>query len=68
MRWVFTQPDSALSVTEAFVEVDQAFYGLGHEKYITRPWQGDLVKTEMNLIMDNICAVLYDELVVAFDE
>ncbi|KAK9769887.1 hypothetical protein SCAR479_13432 [Seiridium cardinale] len=67
MRWVFSQPDSALSLDHAFTEIDQIHYGLGNEMYILDPWQGNLVKTEMNAVLENICAAMNDELGTAFD-
>ncbi|KAL5334133.1 cytochrome P450 [Aspergillus crustosus] len=67
MRWVMKQPDNVLSVSEAFAEFDQADYSLGHAKYILDAWQGHLVKTDLNLVLENIVAALNDELGVAFD-
>ncbi|KAL3478474.1 cytochrome P450 [Aspergillus californicus] len=68
LRWVLAQPESVLSVDDAFVEVDQADYSLGHAKYIQDAWQAMLVKTELNPVLENIVAALNDELGVAFDE
>lgn len=67
LRWANAQPDSVLSVEEAFAEIDQADYSLGDAKYIKDPWQGMLVKTEMNSVLENIVAALNEELGVAFD-
>ncbi|KAL2819035.1 cytochrome P450 [Aspergillus cavernicola] len=67
LRWVLSQPDNVLSTTEAFVDVDQADYSLGHSKYIADGWQGHLVKQEMNAVLENIFVALNDELGVAFD-
>jgi hypothetical protein len=68
MRWVITQPEGSLSPTEAFAELDQAFYSLGNDKYVTDAWQASLIRTHMNPALENICSVLYDELGVAFDK
>ncbi|KAL4940552.1 cytochrome P450 [Aspergillus oleicola] len=62
-----SQPDSVLSVGEAFAEIDQAEYSIGHSKYIVDAWQGNLVKTELNAALENIVQALNDELGVAFD-
>ncbi|KAL4928078.1 cytochrome P450 [Aspergillus undulatus] len=68
LKWAMTQPDSVLSVSEAFADIDQADYSLGHAKYIKDAWQGLLVKTELNAVLENIVAALNDELGVAFDK
>ncbi|KAF6818513.1 cytochrome p450 [Colletotrichum plurivorum] len=67
MRWVQAQPEDVLNPLEAFAEVDQVHHALGHSRYVTDPWQGFLVKTELNLVLENICAAMNDELGVAFD-
>lgn len=67
MRWVLAQSDDRLSVPEAMAELDQARWSLGHDTPITDPWQGMLVKTELNRVLESICAALNDELSVAFD-
>lgn len=67
LPWVFAQPESTLSLTQAFVEVDQVQYSLGHDRYVVDPWQGMLVKKEMNAVLENITAGLNDELAYAFD-
>jgi hypothetical protein len=67
MRWVLTQPESVLSVNDAFVEVDQVHYSLGHTRYVADPWQGNLVKKDMNAVLENIVRALNSELQVAFD-
>jgi hypothetical protein len=68
MRWVMKQPDAVLSVSDAFAEFDQADYSLGHSKYILDAWQGLLVKTELNVVLENIVAAMNEELGVAFDK
>ncbi|KAM6513676.1 hypothetical protein FALCPG4_016050 [Fusarium falciforme] len=67
MRWVLAQPDTKLDVAHAFAEVDQVKWSLGHEKYVIDPWQGMLVKTELNSMLENICSALNNELKYAFD-
>ncbi|KAH7163462.1 cytochrome P450 [Dactylonectria estremocensis] len=68
MKWVLAQPDSVLNVEEAFVEVDQVRWGMGHEKFVSDAWQGMLVKTEMNQVLEAICAAMNNELGVVFDK
>ncbi|KAF3799970.1 Cytochrome P450 monooxygenase tenB [Colletotrichum gloeosporioides] len=67
MRWVLTQPEDQLSPSEAFAEVDQIHYALGDARYVTDAWQGHLVKTDMNLILENVCAAMNNELGIAVD-
>lgn len=38
------QPDHILSVFEAFAEIDQIKWSLGHDKILADAWQGMLVK------------------------
>jgi hypothetical protein len=56
-----------LSNNEAFLEVNQTYYSLGHTKYVGDPWQSMLVKREMNAVLENIVLGLNEELQVAFD-
>ncbi|KAL2787875.1 cytochrome P450 [Aspergillus keveii] len=67
LRWVLAQPESVLSVADAFVEIDQVVYSLGHERYVADPWQGNLVRQELNSVLENICAAMNNELGIAFD-
>ncbi|KAI5460220.1 cytochrome P450 [Mariannaea sp. PMI_226] len=68
MKWVLSQPDHLLSTHLAFAEIDQAKWSLGHDKFVADPWQALLVKTEMNIVLETICASLNNELSVVFDE
>ena len=67
IRWLISQPDGVLSTYDAFLELDQIDYILGHHKYITDPWQGMLVKRDMNSVLENLVVALDDELKLAFD-
>lgn len=67
MRWALSQPDDALSVGDAFAEVDGAFYALGTEQPIVDAWQGMLVKTQMSKVLETLCQAMNEELGVAFD-
>lgn len=68
MRWVQAQPESVLSVVEAFSDIDQVKYSFGHKKYVEDPWQGMLVKHKLNAVLENIVQAMNDELQVAFDD
>lgn len=67
MRWVLARSENELSHAEAILEVVQLKYGLGHERYKADPWPGMLVKTEINSMLENVCAAMNDELSHAFD-
>ncbi|EXJ89682.1 hypothetical protein A1O3_02749 [Capronia epimyces CBS 606.96] len=67
MRWVLARPENELSHADAVLEVVQLKYGLGDEKYKADPWPGMLVKTEINAMLENVCADMNDELAHAFD-
>ncbi|KAK3313121.1 cytochrome P450 [Apodospora peruviana] len=66
-RWLSSQPDNVASVWEAFAQFDRVYYSLGAHKYITDPYQGMLVKTEMNPMLEAIVAAMNDELGFVFD-
>ncbi|CAM1504814.1 Fc.00g024050.m01.CDS01 [Cosmosporella sp. VM-42] len=68
MRWVLSQPDELLDVAHAFADVDQVRWSLGHEKIVVDAWQGLIVKTDMNRVLENICAAMNNELGLVFDE
>lgn len=68
MKWVLSQPESKLSHGDAIVEVVQLKYGLGHEKYKTDPWPGMLVKSDINAMLESVCADINDELSSAFSK
>lgn len=48
--------------------MDQAGYSAGGEQYVMDPWQGILVRTDMNSVLEKICKALDEELGFAFDE
>lgn len=43
--WAMSLPDSALSVSQAFLQANLSTYSLGHAGYWGDPWQFGLVKT-----------------------
>ncbi|KAK8867734.1 cytochrome P450 [Apiospora arundinis] len=67
MKWMLAQPDTSLSVPHALVELNQAGYALGDDKYIADAWTGHIVRTSMNQTLERICGDMYDELGYAFD-
>lgn len=68
MRWVLSQPDDHLSPGMAFAEVDMARWSMGHEKIVVDAWQGMIVKTDLNKILETICEAMNNELGFVFDE
>lgn len=45
----------------------QPFYNLGHDKFADGPWGGMLVKTDLNAVLENVCAAMNHELGLAVD-
>ena len=68
LKWLVSQPDSAVSNGEAFLEVDQIQYLTGNGAHISDPWQGMLVKRDLNVVLEKIIVSLKDELEFAFDK
>lgn len=68
MRWVLSQPDSSIGSYEFIRETNPTQYSLGDARYISDPWQGTLVKTQLNPMLDSLCDAINNELGVAFDE
>ncbi|KAH8591027.1 putative cytochrome P450 [Bisporella sp. PMI_857] len=67
LKWLVSQPDSVMSTNDAFVEVDQVGYTMGNHKFILDPWQGMLVKRDINAVLERIVVSLNQELGFAFD-
>ncbi|MCJ1402135.1 hypothetical protein MMC11_005354 [Xylographa trunciseda] len=67
LRWITSQPDHVLSAYEGFRNIDQLEYHTGSHTLVTDPWQGMLVKRDMNRILERLVIVLNDELQYAFD-
>ena len=61
------QPQSVLDIWDAYTEINLIKPFLGHDKYITDPWQGVLVKSDLNKALDIIVLAMNDELKYAFD-
>jgi hypothetical protein len=68
MKWALSQPDEVLNVTKAFAEVNQVRWSLGHEKIAVDAWQGMLVKSDLNRVLENIVNAMNNELKTVFDE
>jgi hypothetical protein len=68
MRWVIAQPEHLLSLPEALVEIDQVHYGLKDARYVADGWNTHVVKTDLNAVLENLCAAMNEELGVAFDK
>ncbi|KAI0409319.1 cytochrome P450 [Xylaria palmicola] len=67
LRWLQRQPERLVSAAAAQTETIQPFYGLGHDKFSQDPWGGLLVKTDLNAVLENVCAAMNDELGLAID-
>lgn len=67
LRWLTSLSPKVASVYEAFAEMDQIRANFPHEKFVLDPWQGNLVRTDMNSILETIVVGLNEELKYAFD-
>lgn len=68
MKWVFSQSEQLLNPGEGLADIDQPGWSIGHDKYIVDAWQGLLVRTELNRILESVCAAMNSELHSAFDD
>lgn len=62
---MLAQPESVLGVNDAFVEIDQVYYSLGHTKYVGDAYQAHLVRDELNSMLDSITIAMNEELHIA---
>ncbi|KAI1277907.1 cytochrome P450 [Xylaria sp. FL0933] len=67
LRWLQRQPERLVSAAAQQTETIQPFYGFGHDKFAVDPWSGMLVKTDLNAVLENVCAAMNDELGIAID-
>lgn len=65
LQWLCRQPEDVVSSLAAQVDSIQLEYSLGN-KFAYDPWGGWLVKNEMNRLMENLIAVMSEELPHAF--
>ncbi|KAF4986798.1 hypothetical protein FGRMN_10678 [Fusarium graminum] len=68
MKWILNQPEDVLNISEAFADLDQVKWALGHDKYVVDAWQGHLVKNEMGRVLEILANSMKDELHEVFDE
>uniref|UniRef100_A0A0D2XPE3 Cycloheximide-inducible protein CIP70 (Cytochrome P450 family) n=1 Tax=Fusarium oxysporum (strain Fo5176) TaxID=660025 RepID=A0A0D2XPE3_FUSOF len=68
MKGVLNQPEDVLDMEQAFAEVDQVRWSLGHDKYVVDAWQGLVVKYDLNRAIEIIANNMKDELHEVFDE
>jgi hypothetical protein len=68
MSWILAQPESVLSVTEAFADIDLFNWSLGTDKIVLDAWQGLLIRTDLNRVLEASCEAMNNELHVAIDE
>lgn len=62
VEWAMSLPDTALSVSQAFLQANLSTYSLGHSKYWGDPWQFALVKTQLNGMLQTLIPAVDDEL------
>lgn len=67
LRWIQRQPERLVSAADAQTETIQPYYGFGHDKFAMDPWGGLLVKTDLNAVLENVCAAMNDELGLSID-
>ncbi|KAF2832599.1 cytochrome P450 [Ophiobolus disseminans] len=61
-EWAMSQPDTALSVSQAFLQANLSTYSLGHSKYWGDPWQFALVKNSLGPMIKSLIPAVDDEL------
>ena len=61
------QGDHVLNGPEAIIDMDSFDWSTGHRKYLTDPWQGQVLKRDMNAILENLMVALNDELQFCFN-
>ncbi|KAK8127372.1 hypothetical protein PG984_008480 [Apiospora sp. TS-2023a] len=67
MKWFLAQPESSLNASQAIVEINQLGYSLGDDKYATDRWNGLVVRSKMNTVLERICGDMNEELRYALD-
>jgi len=66
-KWINSQPDGVLSAKQAFVEIDQVWWAFGTVLPSLDPWQGMLIKSHLNGVLEDLMAGVNDELNHLFD-
>jgi hypothetical protein len=68
MKWAASQPESTLSLNDAFLEMDQAAYSIGDSHIVSDPWHGNVVRTNLIPILETVCEATDNELAFVFDQ
>ena len=68
LRWLGNYSEKTISALDAFVDIDKAQYTAPDVEHLRNPWQGSLVKTQMNRVLESLAVAIQDELSVAFDQ
>jgi cytochrome P450 len=68
LKWYISQPDSVMSNGHAICDTEKIRYPMGSEKVILDPWQGMVVKVDLNKTLESLCAVMQEELHVSIDK
>jgi hypothetical protein len=66
-KWITAQPDNILSAKQAFAEIDQVGWAFGTNLPVQDPWQGLLVKSQLNGVLEKLMVGVNDELGHLFD-
>lgn len=67
LPWLSRQNLDVVSPWAAFVELNNGRYTTQHAACLGNPWQGMLVKTQMNNVLETLVESIRDELDHAFD-
>ncbi|PLB50867.1 cytochrome P450 [Aspergillus steynii IBT 23096] len=62
MRWMLSQPQSALDTREAIVDIVQARWTVGHERYFTDEWHPGLLRRSTRSFMETEIPNFQEEL------
>jgi hypothetical protein len=60
------QGDHALNGLEATIDMNSFDWTTSHRKYFTDPWQGQVLRRDMNAVLENLMVALNDELHLCF--
>jgi hypothetical protein len=68
LRWWTALPDSVASIYDGFRDTQHIEWITGHHKYVTDPWQGLVVKVELNRVLEKLMGAVNDESKLAMDD
>jgi hypothetical protein len=60
------QGNHALNGPEATIDMNSFDWTTGHRKYFTDPWQGQVLRRDMNAVLENLMVALNNELHLCF--